>query len=93
MKTSICSTLKNYNERRVELCFEGHRAWDLRRWKKGGLLNTPAKGMRITKNGSAFQYETFEVEQRVFDESKMYLMPIPQSEILKSDALVQNPNW
>jgi starch-binding outer membrane protein, SusD/RagB family len=82
-----------HNERRVELCFEGHRAWDVRRWKQGGLFNSPIKGMRITKNGSDFRYETFDVEQRVFDESKMYLMPIPQSEILKSDALEQNPNW
>ncbi|MFA9388680.1 MAG: RagB/SusD family nutrient uptake outer membrane protein [Prolixibacteraceae bacterium] len=81
------------NERRVELCFEGHRAWDVRRWKKGDLFNTPVKGMRITSNGASFNYEVFNVEQRVFDTSKMYLMPIPQSEILKSDALVQNPNW
>jgi starch-binding outer membrane protein, SusD/RagB family len=81
------------NERRVELCFEGHRAWDVRRWKQGSLFNAPVKGMRITQNGSTFQYEVFNVEQRVFDESKMYLMPIPQSEILKADALEQNPNW
>jgi hypothetical protein len=84
---------KIQNERRVELCFEGHRAWDVRRWKKGDLFNIPIKGMRITANGSNFTYEVFEVESRVFDNSKMYLMPIPQSEILKSDALEQNPNW
>lgn len=84
---------KVQNERRVELCFEGHRAWDIRRWKKGDLFNSPIKGMRITQNGSSYNYETFTVEQRVFDPSKMYLMPIPQSEILKADALEQNPNW
>ena len=81
------------NERRIELCFEGHRAWDVRRWKKGELFSTPIKGMRITSDGSTLYYEVFDVEQRVFDVSKMYLMPIPQSEILKSDALEQNPNW
>lgn len=81
------------NERRVELCFEGHRFWDVCRWKKGEMFNLPVKGMRITADGSNLTYEIFDVEQRVFDVSKMYLMPIPQGEILKSDALVQNPNW
>jgi hypothetical protein len=81
------------NERRVELCFEGHRAWDVRRWKKGEVFNVPIKGMRITKNGSDLSYAVFTVEKRVFDVSKMYLMPIPQSEILKANALEQNPNW
>jgi len=81
------------NERRVELCFEGHRAWDVRRWKKGEQFNEPIKGMRITSDDTNFNYEVFNVEQRVFDASKMYLMPIPQGEILKSDKLEQNPNW
>lgn len=81
------------NERRVELCFEGHRAWDVRRWKQGELFNSPLKGMRITVNGAVLTYEAFNVENRIFDVSKMYLMPIPQHEILKSSALEQNPNW
>lgn len=81
------------NERRVELCFEGHRFWDVRRWKQGALFNQPIHGMRITRDGDAYRYETFEVEQRSFDESKMYLMPIPQDVMLKSPALEQNPGW
>jgi hypothetical protein len=40
-----------------------------------------------------YTYEEFEVEKRTFDVSKMYLMPIPQSEIIKSKVLEQNPNW
>ena len=36
------------NERRLELCFEGFRFWDLRRWKKD--LTEPARGVRITDN-------------------------------------------
>jgi hypothetical protein len=87
------------NERRVELCFEGHRFWDVRRWKDGAVFNQPVHGMRITRqvNGAqqvTYTYEEFEVEKRVFDVTKMYLMPIPQSEIIKSkDVLKQNPNW
>jgi starch-binding outer membrane protein, SusD/RagB family len=82
-----------HNERMVELCFEGHRAWDVRRWMKGDLFNQPIKGMRITMVDKKPVYEVFTVESRVFDASKMYLMPIPQGEILKSNALEQNPNW
>lgn len=84
------------NERRVELCFEGHRAWDVRRWKQGELFNMPVHGMRITIDtlqSPSEVYEIFEVEERIFDVSKMYFMPIPQNELLKSDSLVQNPNW
>jgi len=65
------------NERRVELCFEGHRFWDVRRWKQGETyFNVPIHGMKITKNGTALTYEVFNIEDRVFD-SKMYVMPIP----------------
>lgn len=83
-------------ERRVELAFEEHRYWDLKRWKKGNILGQPIYGTRITKNQEtgAFSYEKIRVEDRVFDESKMYLYPIPQSEINKyPDILIQNPGW
>lgn len=81
------------NERRVELCFEGHRFWDVRRWKQGETyFNAPIHGMRITKNGTALTYEVYKVEDRVFD-SKMYTMPLPYDEILKSKLLIQNDGW
>ncbi len=81
------------NERRVELCFEGHRFWDVRRWKQGEkYFNKPIHGMKITKNGTALMYEVFEVENRVFD-SKMYAMPIPYDEMQKSKLLLQNDLW
>jgi len=81
------------NERRVELCFEGHRFWDVRRWKQGEkYYNVPISGMKITKSNSALTYEVFKVEDRVFD-SKMYAMPIPFSEMQKSKLLIQNNGW
>ncbi len=81
-------------ERRVELCFEGHRFWDVRRWKDGEkYFNTTLNGMKITKTGNTtFSYEVFPVETRVFD-AKMYTMPIPYSEMQKSKLLIQNKNW
>lgn len=74
------------NERRLELCFEGFRFWDLRRWELD--LNEPAKGIRITDN----TYHVFNVENRNYD-SFMRFGPIPYSEVVKFDALEQNQGW
>ncbi|WP_234735776.1 RagB/SusD family nutrient uptake outer membrane protein [Tellurirhabdus bombi] len=81
-------------ERQVELCFEDHRFFDVRRWKKGEqLFNRPVSGMRITKNGTALTYQRFQVENRIFNE-KMYRFPIPQTELNKAPKnLRQNPGW
>lgn len=81
-----------YHERQVELAFENHRWWDVRRWQYGQLFNTELKGIQITKEAGKVLYEPKVVEQRVFDESKMYLYPIPQSEVDKG-YLEQNVNW
>jgi len=82
------------NERRVEFAFEDHRYWDLKRWMVGSdYLNVPLKGVKITKTGDAtFNYQVQNVENRIF-EPKMYLYPIPQSELLVATKLVQNPLW
>lgn len=83
------------NERRVELAYEEHRFWDVRRWKIAeSTLGAPLLGEQITKNSNgSFSYATKEVEKRVF-EPKMYLYPIPQVEINKSNGVIkQNPGW
>jgi len=82
-------------ERQVELAYEGHRAWDLRRWKMGNVLGEPLRGVRITKNSAGtFSYEYIEVESRYFDESKMYFYPIPQTEVDKINiSNFQNTGW
>ena len=74
------------NERRLELCFEGFRFWDLRRW--GNDLTLPAKGVSITNDTP----ETITVENRVFEPYMQY-GPIPFSEVLKFDQLIQNDGW
>lgn len=80
------------NERRVELAFENHRFWDVRRWKIGPST-TEIYGMEITRNeDGSFDYERKLVEERVWNERRN-LYPIPQGEIVKNQALEQNQNW
>lgn len=80
------------HERRVELGFEGHRWWDVRRWKKGTVLANPVKSVSITLNGANFVYTPTKLEDRVYDPSKMNWYPIPQSEITKT-GWTQNAGW
>jgi hypothetical protein len=80
------------HERRVELAFEGHRWWDVRRWKKGELFAAPIKSVSITLNGSNYVYTPTKLEDRVYDQSKMNWYPIPQAEITKT-GWDQNTGW
>lgn len=75
------------NERRLELCFEGFRFWDLRRWNED--LKEPVSG--ISWNGNSYQIIP-SVEKRLY-EDYMYCCPIPNSEILKYSNLIQNKGW
>jgi len=80
------------NERRLELCFEGFRFWDLRRWKMD--LTEPAKGVNITwVTGVGWDFEYVDVEQRNYNNEFMHYGPLPQSELQKYKSLVQNSGW
>lgn len=80
------------NERRLELCFENQRFWDLRRWKDN--LNETAKGVDITNStaGAGKSYRYIDVESRTY-QPYMYYGPIPYSEMRKWSNLVQNDGW
>ncbi|WP_321334105.1 RagB/SusD family nutrient uptake outer membrane protein [uncultured Bacteroides sp.] len=82
---------KYENERMVELAFEGHRFWDVRRWKEGDKLKSITE-MNITKNGDGTFTYIRKVVNRSWDD-KMYLFPIPQSERMKNPNLSQNTGW
>lgn len=83
-------TEKYRRERMVELAFEGHRFWDVRRWKDGASQRSIIE-MQITKNGDRYTYNRV-TKPRYWDD-KMYLFPIPDSEIRKNPNLTQNPGW
>lgn len=88
------------HERRIELAFENHRFWDVRRWMiaedvdAGPVHRVEIVAERDEEGNIVRNHYTYPVFQnRVFDPSRHYLFPIPQSEIDKNNALEQNPGW
>lgn len=84
------------NERRIELAFEGHRFFDVRRWEIAPtVLNINAQEMHIAKDAATgiktYTVRDFLPERKFFD--KNYLLPIPQSEIERSPSFSQNPGY
>ncbi len=82
------------NERRIELAIEGHRFFDVRRWKIADKTdNKQMTGMEINKDSKGVKtYKVFNVRPHVFRDA-MYLFPIPNKEAAKSPDLIQNPNY
>jgi starch-binding outer membrane protein, SusD/RagB family len=83
------------NERRIELAFEEHRFFDVRRWKIATtVLSVSHKRMYITKD-TVTGVKTYEVKEHLpahFNEWN-YLSPIPLEEIEKNSLLGQNPGY
>lgn len=77
------------NERRIEMCFEQQRFWDLRRWNLTDAIKQPVHGVEVSADGSTFNY--LQVESRNYSDYQIY-GPIPYQETLKYD-LVQNEGW
>lgn len=81
------------NERAIELAFEEHRYWDLRRWKLGDQLDGKfVTGMEITKTGTTYTYKRIPIRTRYF-KTNSYLFPLPQAEIALNREILQNPGW
>ncbi len=80
-------------ERRVELAFEDHRFWDVRRWKIGGeTVKIYGLDIRADEEGNVTSFEKKEVADRYWDE-KMNFYPIPLKEMHKNTNLIQNTGW
>ena len=75
-------------ERLVELAFENHRFWDVRRWKKGAQY---FKNIQVANISSNLQLTRSTVTRQWDD--KYYFYPIPQTEMKKNPNLTQNAGW
>ena len=84
---------KYKKERMVELSFEGHRFWDVRRWKEADKYFKSIERMSLTKEDDGTITYKRSTVSRSWDD-KMYLFPIPQTEIVKNPNLKpNNPGW
>ena len=75
-------------ERMVELAFENHRFWDVRRWKKGPQY---FRTIQVANISAGLQLTRATVSRQWDD--KYYFYPIPQSELKKNPNLTQNAGW
>ncbi|GEP98881.1 RagB/SusD family nutrient uptake outer membrane protein [Chitinophaga cymbidii] len=83
-----------HRERLIELAFEGHRFWDLRRWKEAAVeLNTPVTGWDRTQSEPGDYYRVVNLHNQKFIAPRDYLWPIREYSISVNPALVQNPGW
>ena len=79
------------NERTVELCFEGHRFDDIRRWYIAHTIeNRRLYGMEFDKEHS--YYKRFILTDRIFDD-KHYWLPFSKDLVSFYDGFKQNPGW
>jgi len=84
---------KDYrNERQVELAYEGHLFWDMRRWKLAHIEynNYRCHGFKIT--GDNYEYIDVDYQDRKFLE-KTYVLPIPEEELKNNSLIEQFEEW
>lgn len=85
------------HERDIELAFDNHRFWDIRRWmiaEEEGVMQGDMWGIKVYKidgNSREYRYEPYVFETRSFTR-KLYLHPFSTNEVNKG-YLVQNPGY
>lgn len=83
------------NERKVELAFEEHRFWDVRRWKILDKTDKLVTGNEIIKTGVIFTNNRFVTERRNAwaDKYRIFPIPITDASIIPDFGMNQNPGW
>lgn len=89
-KADFIERLKN--ERRVELAFEGHRFWDVRRWKDLEKTTDIYK-VRVRKSDNDEMIYDKQLYTKNIVNECMYFYPIANTELFKNHNLKQNTGW
>jgi len=85
-----------YNERRIELAFENHRFFDIRRWKIANIIeNRPIYGMDVllNKTTGVTTYSPVLLLQKNPYQDKMNLLPIEKAEVQRNSPDLQTIGW
>ncbi|MFC7524411.1 RagB/SusD family nutrient uptake outer membrane protein [Parapedobacter sp. GCM10030251] len=87
-------------ERRIELCFEGHRYFDVRRWKIPNLPGSNQGGVFYGMNmdaGTSLSDPAYHTRVQAFSRTpwqrRYYFMPYGQNEMDRNKQLVQFPGY
>ncbi len=81
------------NERRIELAFEEHRYWDIRRWRLAEeVFSQPLRGCLVISSMGNVSISEIDVLDVDFEPHRYYY-PIPYSEVIKNSNMEQNPKW
>ncbi len=94
---ALVVNLSNYNndfqelvryERDIELCFEGHRWYDMRRWK----IKPDPILYRMTFDRDYTFFNREEIQPYIFTD-RNYWMPLPRDLTFAYEGFPQNPGW
>jgi starch-binding outer membrane protein, SusD/RagB family len=88
-KTDLRERIRN--ERSIELAFESHRWFDIRRWFIAHTLDKRILKGRFDKDHTTFETEV--LGTRIFDYPKHYLLPFNRNDVFLYEEFTQNPGW
>ena len=79
-------------ERMIELCFEGQRFFDIRRWKLAmDYCNRPIMGWSVSESGDSFYTPAYVAVQEFTPRD--YFWPIKLDDLYRNNKLQQSPEW
>lgn len=86
-----------HQEMNIELAFEGHRYYNLRRWNEAEVLGEPMYGWNVVASTAEGFYNNWQGpvvvwNKRKFNSPRDYLFPIKSEEVMVS-GVRQNPGW